>query len=130
SMDDGSGIVHTAPAFGGEDFDQGKLHRLLFAQPLDLRGIMAEGLPGAGKFAKQADKDVIADLTERGQMLRSETFRHTYPFCWRCNTPLLYYAKPSWYIRTTAQKEALMAGNERINWYPEHIKHGRFGNWL
>lgn len=130
SMDDGSGIVHTAPAFGGEDFDQGKLHRLLFAQPLDLRGIMAEGLPGAGKFAKDADKDVIAELTERGLMLRSETKRHTYPFCWRCHTPLLYYAKPSWYIRTTAQKEALMAGNERINWYPEHIQHGRFGNWL
>ncbi|OAI40763.1 hypothetical protein AYO38_05195 [bacterium SCGC AG-212-C10] len=79
---------------------------------------------------KDADKDVIRDLTERGQMLRSATLKHTYPFCWRCHTPLLYYAKPSWYIRTTSQREKLMAGNERINWYPEHIKNGRFGNWL
>ncbi len=130
SLDDGTGVVHIAPAFGGEDFEEGRRYRLLFAQPIDLRGTMAEGLPGGGKFAKDADKDVSHDLDERGQLLRSETIRHTYPFCWRCETPLLYYAKPSWYIRTTAQQKALLEGNERINWYPEHIKRGRFGNWL
>ncbi|WP_322795437.1 isoleucine--tRNA ligase, partial [Tepidiforma sp.] len=130
SLEDGTGIVHTAPAFGGEDFEQGKHHRLLFAQPIDLRGIMAEGLPGAGKFAKQADRDVEADLEARGHLLKKGTIRHTYPFCWRCGTPLLYYAKPSWYFRTTALRQQLLEGNERINWYPEHIKHGRFGNWL
>ena len=130
SLEDGSGIVHTAPAFGGEDFEQGKEHRLLFLQRIDVRGIMAAGLPGAGAFAKEADNDVIRDLTQRGLMLRSGTTRHTYPFCWRCHTPLLYYAKPSWYIRTRRYREQLLDGNERINWYPEHIKHGRFGNWL
>ncbi|MCC7365357.1 MAG: isoleucine--tRNA ligase [Dehalococcoidia bacterium] len=130
SLDDGSGIVHIAPAFGGEDFEEGKHFRLLFVQPLDLRGIMADDLPGAGKFAKQADKDVMRDLTDRGLMLKSGTIKHTYPFCWRCKTPLLYYAKPSWYVRTRSQQEQLIKGNERINWYPEHIKAGRFGNWL
>ncbi len=130
STDDGSGIVHTATAFGAEDFQAGKLFGLLFVQPVDLRGIMAEGLPGAGKFVKQADKDIERDLEERGLMLKKATIKHTYPFCWRCTTPLLYYAKPSWYIRTTKQKEALLEGNSRINWYPEHIKTGRFGNWL
>ncbi len=130
SLDDGSGIVHTAPAFGAEDFEQGRLFGLLFVQPIDLRGNMAPGLPGEGKFAKQADRDVIRDLEERGLMLKHGTIKHTYPFCWRCSTPLLYYAKPSWYIRTTRQKESLLEGNSRINWYPEHIKTGRFGNWL
>jgi isoleucyl-tRNA synthetase len=130
SVEDGSGIVHIAPAFGAEDFDDGRIFQLLFVQPIDLRGIMADGLPGAGKFAKQADRDVIRDLEERGLMLKSGTIKHTYPFCWRCHTPLLYYAKPSWYIRTTKQKDSLLDGNERIHWYPEHIQHGRFGNWL
>ncbi|HMO94729.1 MAG TPA: class I tRNA ligase family protein, partial [Tepidiformaceae bacterium] len=130
SLDDGSGIVHIAPAFGSEDFNEGKEYGLLFVQPIDLRGIMAEGLPGAGKFAKQADRDVERDLEERGLMLKKGTIKHTYPFCWRCGTPLLYYAKPSWYIRTTRQRESLLEGNSRINWYPEHIKTGRFGNWL
>ena len=130
SLDDGSGIVHTAPAFGAEDFAEGKQFGLLFVQPIDLRGVMAEGLPGAGKFAKQADRDVERDLEERGLMLKKGTLKHTYPFCWRCGTPLLYYAKPSWYIRTTKQKESLLEGNSRINWYPDHIKTGRFGNWL
>ncbi|GAB4329745.1 MAG: isoleucine--tRNA ligase [Dehalococcoidia bacterium] len=130
SLDDGTGIVHIAPAFGGEDFEEGRRFGLLFAQPIDLRGIMADGLPGAGLFAKDADRKVMEDLEVRGLLLKRETIRHTYPFCWRCHTPLLYYAKPSWYIRTTKHRDALLAGNERINWYPEHIKHGRFGNWL
>ncbi|HJP40663.1 MAG TPA: isoleucine--tRNA ligase [Dehalococcoidia bacterium] len=130
SLEDGTGVVHTAPAFGGEDFDEGKRHGLLFAQPLDLQGIMADGLPGEGKFAKDADNDVLDDLEDRGLLLRRESIKHTYPFCWRCRSPLLYYAKPSWYIRTTAAREQLVEGNRRINWHPEHIKEGRFGNWL
>ena len=138
SLEDGSGIVHVAPAFGAEDFKEGRLHGLLFSQPIDLSGTMDSSvnletgvqLPGAGKFAKRADRDVERDLEERGLMLKKATIKHTYPFCWRCGTPLLYYAKPSWYIRTTRQKEALLQGNGRINWYPEHIKTGRFGNWL
>ena len=130
SLEDGTGIVHIAPAFGGEDFEDGKQHGLLFAQPIDTHGTMAAGLPGGGTFAKDADRDVIRDLDERGLLLRSERIKHTYPFCWRCDSPLLYYAKPSWYIRTTAQRDRLLAGNARINWQPDHIKRGRFGNWL
>ena len=130
SLEDGTGIVHIAPAFGGEDFEDGKAHGLLFAQPIDTHGTMAEGLPGEGQFAKDADREVIRDLEERGLLLRSERIKHTYPFCWRCDSPLLYYAKPSWYIRTTAQRERLLSGNARINWQPDHIKRGRFGNWL
>ncbi|MEX2080916.1 MAG: isoleucine--tRNA ligase, partial [Dehalococcoidia bacterium] len=130
SLEDGTGIVHMAPAFGSEDFEQGKLLGLLFAQPVDLRGVMSDGLPGAGKFVKRADADVIAELESRGLMLKSGTIKHTYPFCWRCSTPLLYYAKPSWYIRTRRLKDKLIDGNQTINWYPEHIRDGRFGNWL
>ena len=87
-------------------------------------------VPGRGVFVKDADPLIMEDLKSRGLLYRSETIRHTYPFCWRCATPLLYYAKPSWYIRTTAKKERLISGNEEINWYPEHIKRGRFGDWL
>jgi len=130
SLEDGTGIVHVAPAFGAEDFELGRREGLLFVQPIDLRGIMAPGLPGEGKFAKEADRDIIRDLDGRGLMLKHGTIKHTYPFCWRCGTPLLYYAKPSWYIRTTAQKASLLEGNSRINWYPDHIRDGRFGNWL
>ena len=130
SMEDGTGIVHIAPAFGGEDFDMGKEKGLLFLQPVDLRGRLLEGSPWPGQFVKEADAGIIADLDARELLLRNETIRHTYPFCWRCDTPLLYYAKPTWYVRTTAVKDKLIAGNERINWYPEHIKRGRFGDWL
>jgi isoleucyl-tRNA synthetase len=129
SLTDGTGVVHIAPAFGGEDFDLGKELGLLFVQPVDLRGQMIGG-PWAGKFVKDADAEVMDDLAARGLLPRRETVRHTYPFCWRCDAPLLYYAKPTWYIRTTAVKEGLIAANERVNWYPEHIKHGRFGDWL
>ncbi|HEU4758740.1 MAG TPA: class I tRNA ligase family protein, partial [Dehalococcoidia bacterium] len=130
SLSDGTGVVHIAPAFGGEDFDAGKEVGLLFLQPVDQRGRLPEGSPWPGQFVKDADEPILADLAARGLLLRRETIRHTYPFCWRCDTPLLYYAKPTWYIRTTAVKDSLLAGNERINWYPEHIKHGRFGDWL
>jgi len=130
SLEDGSGVVHIAPAFGGEDFELGKQNALLFLQPVDLRGRMPAGSPWPEAFVKDADSLIIEELTGRGLMLKHDTIKHTYPFCWRCDTPLLYYAKPTWYVRTTAVKDSLMAGNDRINWYPEHIKHGRFGDWL
>ncbi len=130
SMADGTGIVHIAPAFGAEDFELGKERGLLFVQPVDLRGLLPDGSPWPGQFVKDADAGIIEELASRGLVLKSGTIRHTYPFCWRCGTPLLYYAKPSWYIRTTARQEQLIAGNEQINWYPEHIKRGRFGDWL
>jgi len=91
---------------------------------------MADDLPGRGKFVKDADKDILDNLKSRGLLFRSERITHTYPFCWRCESPLLYYAKQTWYIRTTAVKERLISGNEEINWYPDYIKYGRFGDWL
>jgi isoleucyl-tRNA synthetase len=130
SMEDGTGIVHIAPAYGEVDYQAGLDNDLDFVHTVDLQGNVMGTLPGAGKFVKDADKDILADLESRGLLLRRETIRHTYPFCWRCDTPLLYYAKQTWYIRTTAVKAELIAGNEEINWYPEHIKYGRFGDWL
>jgi isoleucyl-tRNA synthetase len=130
SLEDGTGVVHIAPAFGGEDFELGKVHGLLFVQPVDLRGRLPDGSPWPGAFVKDADEGIMDDLQARKLLFKREVIRHTYPFCWRCGTPLLYYAKPTWYIRTTAVKDSLIEGNEKINWYPEHIKHGRFGDWL
>ena len=130
SMDDGSGIVHIAPAFGDEDLGLGREHQLAFVQPVDLQGVVTGTYPFAGKFVKDADPEITADLTERGLLYHQGIYRHTYPFCWRCDTPLLYYAKTSWYIRTTAVKDQLVGNNSRINWYPEHIREGRFGEWL
>jgi isoleucyl-tRNA synthetase len=130
SLSDGTGVVHIAPAFGGEDFEVGKVLGLLFLQPVDLRGRLPEGCPWPGQFVKDADEPIMDELAQRGLLLRRDVIRHTYPFCWRCDAPLLYYAKPTWYIRTTAVKDSLVQGNERINWYPEHIKRGRFGDWL
>jgi isoleucyl-tRNA synthetase len=130
SMDDGSGIVHIAPAFGDEDLGLGREHQLAFVQPVDLQGVITGNYPFAGKFVKDADPEITADLTERGLLYHQGIYRHTYPFCWRCDTPLLYYAKTSWYIRTTAVKDQLVGNNSRINWYPEHIREGRFGEWL
>ncbi len=130
SLEDGTGVVHVAPAFGGEDFDLGKANGLLFVQPVDLRGNMPAGSPWPEAFVKDADNAIMDDLSARGLLLKREVIKHTYPFCWRCGTPLLYYAKPTWYIRTTAVKDSLIAGNDKINWYPEHIKNGRFGDWL
>jgi len=130
SMDDGSGIVHIAPAFGDEDLGLGREHRLAFVQPVDLQGVITGSYPFAGKFVKEADPEILADLESRGLLYHQGVYRHTYPFCWRCDTPLLYYAKTSWYIRTTAVKDQLVGNNSRINWYPEHIREGRFGEWL
>ena len=130
SMDDGTGIVHIAPAFGDEDLGLGREKGLAFVQPVDLLGNVTGSFSFAGKFVKAADEEIMADLAERGLLFHRDIYRHTYPFCWRCNTPLLYYAKNSWYIRTTAQKDRLVEGNSTINWYPDYIKEGRFGEWL
>ncbi|MGI2335295.1 MAG: isoleucine--tRNA ligase [Dehalogenimonas sp.] len=130
SMDDGTGIVHTAPAYGEMDYESGRKRGLYFIHHVDLQGMITGNYPGTGKFVKKADALIIADLIERGRLYKDEKILHTYPFCWRCATPLLYFAKQSWYIRTTACRDALIDGNEAINWYPGHIKTGRFGDWL
>jgi isoleucyl-tRNA synthetase len=130
SLEEGTGIVHIAPAFGELDFEAGMYHGLDFVQPVDLQGKITGTYPFAGKFVKDADPLIMDDLKSRGLLLRRGTIKHTYPFCWRCETPLLYYAKTTWYIKTTAVKDRLISGNEEINWYPEHIKYGRFGDWL
>ncbi|MBT9162649.1 MAG: Isoleucine--tRNA ligase [Dehalococcoidia bacterium] len=130
SLEEGTGIVHIAPAFGEVDYEAGLANRLYLVQPVDPQGRVTGSYSFAGLFVKDADTGIINDLRSRGQLHRLETIRHTYPFCWRCETALLYYAKPSWYIKTTAVKDKLIARNREINWYPEHIKHGRFGDWL
>ncbi|MSQ25352.1 MAG: isoleucine--tRNA ligase [Dehalococcoidia bacterium] len=130
TMDDGTGIVHTSPPFGQDDYEAGVAHGLMFVQPVKLDGTFLGSYKWAGKFVKNADDAIAADLKERGLLYRRETIKHTYPFCWRCSTPLLYYAKSSWYLRTTAVKDRLLEANEAIAWYPEHIKSGRFGEWL
>ena len=130
SMEDGTGIVHMAPAYGEVDYQAGEEQGLDFVHPVDLQGKITGNYPFSDKFVKDADPLVLEELEKKNLLFRSEKIRHTYPFCWRCDTPLLYYAKQTWYIRTTAVKERLIEGNNQINWYPEHIKHGRFGDWL
>jgi len=130
SMDEGTGIVHMAPAYGEVDYEAGMEHGLDFVHTVDLQGVVTGSYPFSGKFVKEADPMVLAELEKKNLLFRSEKIRHTYPFCWRCDTPLLYYAKQTWYIRTTAVKDELIARNDEINWYPEHIKYGRFGDWL
>jgi isoleucyl-tRNA synthetase len=130
SLDEGTGIVHVAPAFGEVDFRAGEDSGLDFVQPVDVEGNVIGTYPFAGKFVKDADALILDDLKSRGLLYRSEKIIHTYPFCWRCDAPLLYYAKPAWYIKTTAVKERLISGNNEVNWYPDYIKHGRFGDWL
>ena len=130
SMEDGTGIVHIAPAFGDEDLSIGRLRDLYLVQHVNLQGIISGDYPFAGKFVKDADEEIMADLEEKGLLYHRGVYKHTYPFCWRCSSPLLYYAKPSWYIRTTALNQRLVSGNGEINWHPEHIKEGRFGEWL
>ena len=129
ATDDGTGVVHIAPAFGEEDYALGRAEGLMFLEPVALDGTLSGG-PFDGQFVKDADAAIIEDLRGRGLLLASGTIRHTYPFCWRCDTPVLYYAKPSWYIRTTAVRDRLVANNQQIHWVPDHIRDGRFGEWL
>ncbi|HEX5191791.1 MAG TPA: isoleucine--tRNA ligase [Solirubrobacteraceae bacterium] len=131
TADDGTGLVHTAIAFGDDDFRLGEEQGLNVVNPVRLDGTYDERIgPYEGRKVKDADPDLIEDLRASGKLLRAEDYAHSYPHCWRCETPLLYYAKPSWYIATSEIKERLLAANETITWYPEHVKHGRFGNWL
>ncbi|MDZ7346406.1 MAG: isoleucine--tRNA ligase [candidate division KSB1 bacterium] len=128
---DGSGIVHIAPAFGEDDYQLGQKVGLPMIHPVDRSGKFIDAIkPWAGRFVKDADADIIADLKQRGILYRSEKIVHSYPHCWRCKSPLLYYARKSWYIRTTAFKDRLIANNEKINWYPKEVGAGRFGEWL
>jgi isoleucyl-tRNA synthetase len=128
---EGTGLVHTAVAFGEDDFRLGEQHGLRVVNPVRLDGTYDDRIgPFAGRYIKDADPDLIEDLRRHGRLLRAEVFPHSYPHCWRCGTPLIYYAKPSWYIGTSQIKDRLLAANETITWHPEHVKHGRFGNWL
>ena len=128
---DGTGIVHMAPAYGEDDYQASKKYDLPMIQALDARGQFLEpAKPFAGKFFKAADPEITADLKSRGLLFRKETYTHSYPHCWRCDTPLLYYARKSWYIRTTEYARAMIEGNKKINWYPPETGEGRFGNWL
>ncbi len=126
---DGSGLVHTAPAFGGEDMEVGRANGLPVVNPVDASGQFTAG-PWEGTFVKDADPSITEALAAAGVLIRAESYEHTYPFCWRCKTPLIYWAKPSWYIRTTAHRDDLLANNDAIRWFPDHIREGRFGNWL
>ena len=131
TADDGTGLVHTAIAFGEDDFRLGQQYGLNVVNPVRLDGTYDDRIgPYEGRFVKDADEDLVEDLRKRGRLLRAEVYEHSYPHCWRCGTPLLYYAKPSWYIATSQIRDKLLASNEQVTWHPEHIKHGRFGNWL
>ncbi len=131
STEDGTGLVHIAPAFGADDMAVGQKYGLPTLMTVDAQGRFVDAVtPWRGVFVKDADPLIQRDLTDRGLMLKQGVYEHTYPFCWRCDTPLIYYARSTWYIKTTAFKEQLIINNNRINWVPEHIKEGRFGEWL
>jgi isoleucyl-tRNA synthetase len=131
TTEDGTGLVHLAPAFGADDMETSRAYGLPIVNPVRPDGRFEDGLPlVGGMFFKDADKPLTADLAERGLLFKSEMHAHSYPHCWRCNTVLLYYALPSWYIKTTAIKDQLLAENEKTNWQPPTIKNGRYGEWL
>ena len=131
TTEDGTGLVHLAPAFGADDMETSKVHGLPVVNPVRADGTFDDSVPlVGGLFFKDADARLISDLEDRGLVFRSQRHEHSYPHCWRCHTPLLYYALPSWYIRTTAIQDQLLAQNERTTWQPPTIKHGRYGEWL
>ncbi|WP_288885106.1 isoleucine--tRNA ligase [uncultured Eubacterium sp.] len=130
TMSDGTGIVHIAPAFGEDDANVGRKYELPFVQFVNEKGELTEETPFAGKFVKDADKDVLIDLDKRNQLFDAPKFEHDYPHCWRCDTPLIYYARESWFIKVTEVKDQLVANNKTVNWIPQSIGEGRFGNWL
>lgn len=131
TTEDGTGLVHMAPAFGAEDMDAALEYDLPILQTVAPDGTFIPDVrPWSGVFVKDADQLITEDLQARGLLYRAESYTHTYPFCWRCDTPLIYYARGTWYIRTTEYKDKLVELNQQINWYPGHIKNGRFGNWL
>ncbi|MGI8899820.1 MAG: isoleucine--tRNA ligase [Nocardioides sp.] len=131
TTEDGTGLVHQSPAFGEEDMRVGRVYGLPVVNPVRPDGHFAEEVPlVGGQFFKHADADLVNDLETRGLLFRHVAYEHSYPHCWRCHTALLYYAQPSWYVRTTAVKDALLRENERTSWYPESVKWGRYGDWL
>lgn len=130
TLTDGTGIVHIAPAFGEDDSRIGRNYDLPFVQLVDAQGNLTKETKWEGVFVKDADKLVLKDLDENGKLFDAPVFEHSYPHCWRCNTPLIYYARESWYIKMTAVKEDIIRNNNTINWIPESIGKGRFGDWL
>jgi isoleucyl-tRNA synthetase len=131
SLEDGTGIVHMAPAFGEDDYNAGKVENLPLLQPVDEAGkFTAEVTPWAGTFIKDADPEIITDLKKRGILYRSGKITHSYPFCWRCKSPLIYYARRSWYIKTTAFKDLLLEANSKVQWFPPEVGENRFTAWL
>ncbi len=130
TLTDGTGIVHIAPAFGEDDNRVGKLYDLPFLQLVDSKGEMTKETPWAGTFCKAADNEILLDLDKRGLLFNAPKFEHSYPHCWRCDTPLIYYARESWFVKMTAVKDDLIANNNKVNWIPESIGKGRFGEWL
>jgi isoleucyl-tRNA synthetase len=131
TTEDGTGLVHTAIAFGEDDFRLGEQYGLTLQNPVREDGTFDERVPDyEGRFVKDADPEIVEALRERGRLLRAETYEHAYPHCWRCETPLIYYAKSSWYVRTTVVRDRMLAENQSITWQPEHIRDGRFGKWL
>lgn len=131
NLDEGTGIVHTAPAFGSEDFEIGKQEGVELVNPVNLQGrFQYDGLPWNGLFVKEADIEIVKYLKEKGLALKSEKYEHSYPFCYRCDTPLLYYPIEAWFLRVSDHRKELVKNNELVNWVPDHIKHGRFGNFI
>jgi isoleucyl-tRNA synthetase len=131
SLEEGTGIVHIAPAFGEEDYQVGQAEKLPFVNPVDLEGKFTKDFPlASGQFVKDADSVIIKDLQARGLLYRAGKYEHEYPFCWRCKTPLLYYALDSYFIKTTAKQKEIIENNKHIHWHPEHFRDGRFGNFL
>ncbi len=130
TMSDGTGIVHIAPAFGEDDGRVGRRYDLPFVQFVDGKGLMTAETPYAGLFVKDADKPILVDLEKEGKLYEAPKFEHDYPHCWRCDTPLIYYARESWFIRMTAVRDDLIRNNNTVNWIPESIGKGRFGDWL
>jgi isoleucyl-tRNA synthetase len=131
SADDGTGLVHTAVAFGEDDFRLGREQGLTVVNPVLPNGTFDDRAgPYAGRNVREVAQDLIEDLRSRGRVFLSESYEHAYPHCWRCGTPLIYYATPSWYIATSERRDRLLAANETFTWYPDHVKYGRFGDWL
>ncbi len=131
TTEDGTGLVHQAPAFGADDMAVARVYGLPLVNPVRPDGTFEEHIPlVGGQFFKAADQALVADMVSRGILYRRLDYEHSYPHCWRCHTPLLYYAQPSWYIRTTRRKDELLRENENTTWYPDNIKHGRYGDWL
>lgn len=131
TAEDGTGVVHTALAFGADDYALGLAARLTVVNPVGLDGAYDERIRGyAGRQVKETDPELVEDLRASGALWLAREYEHSYPHCWRCGTALLYYAKPSWYIATSKVRDQLVAANEQVDWHPEHIKHGRFGKWL